>query len=313
MSHAGPPPKPSKVHTRYAQRIAEIIALLHDGKTVYIAELAERYRTSQRTIQRDLLNNDRINLPLERTSNGGYRLKHNGHTKFGFSELQRFAELTGIAESLPSMERDKLARLLDPRQQPPLEYRTEGLENARFFRHLFELIEQAINQQLVIHFDYKDKGRQIHPYRLIQNHGSWYLAGLDHDQLKIFRVALIQNAQYCPKRSRFERLSEITDKIDESAGIWFASGASSEQARLHVGAEIAAHFRSRELLPEQRIVHENPDGSLSIETTYHHTLQVLPIIRYWIPHVRVVQPSALQDELLHSLHHYLQQLGVSQP
>ncbi len=309
MSQDSPLPKRAKVHTRYAQRIAEIIEMLHDGKTVYTQQLAQRYRTSERTIQRDLNNADRITLPLERTKDGGYRLKApNGTGKFGFTELQRFAELTGVAGSLPSMERTQLARLLDPRSQPPLEYRSEGLENARAFRHLFELLEQQISQHQMVQFDYKNKTRRVAPYRLIQNHGSWYLAGLEQDILKIFRLSLIQNAMPDPDQTPFEPQADVIERIDDSAGIWFASNPSTAQARLQVAPDIAAHFRSRELLPNQRIVEEQPDGQLIIETTYHHPLQILPIIRYWIPHVQILQPSDLQQNLVHGLQGYLQQL-----
>ncbi len=304
--------KPTKVHTRYAQRIAEIIALLHEGKILYIQDLADRYRTSPRTIQRDLNNADRITLPLERTKDGGYRLKGpSAPGKFGLSELQRFAHLTGVAESLPSLERTTLERLLAPNAQPPLEYRTDDFENARAFRHLFEFLEQAIAGNAVACFDYKNRARRVEPYRLIQNHGSWYLAALEGDTLKLFRLSQIKNALPCPRQSRFEPQPSVLLRIEESQGVWFASTKASTCARLHIDPQTAAYFRSRALLPTQRIVRENGDGSLIVEATYQHLLQILPIIRYWIPHVRVLQPATLQDSLMDSLRQYFDDPGAT--
>ncbi|OIO70742.1 MAG: hypothetical protein AUJ57_08055 [Zetaproteobacteria bacterium CG1_02_53_45] len=47
------------------------------------------------------------------------------------------------------------------------------------------------------------------------------------------------------------------------------------------------------------------DGSLIISTKVGHINQVLPIVRYWIPHVRIISPHDLQHNLNTELANYI--------
>jgi predicted DNA-binding transcriptional regulator YafY len=46
------------------------------------------------------------------------------------------------------------------------------------------------------------------------------------------------------------------------------------------------------------------DGGLLVSVRYVDTTQILPLIRYWIPHIHVVDPKSLQDELMQGLKVY---------
>ncbi len=40
-----------------------------------------------------------------------------------------------------------------------------------------------------------------------------------------------------------------------------------------------------------------------------HENQVLPIVRYWIPHIRIMSPEGLQKDLQKELRKYLEHVG----
>jgi hypothetical protein len=50
---------------------------------------------------------------------------------------------------------------------------------------------------------------------------------------------------------------------------------------------------------------ELEDGGLILSAKVGHANQVLPIVRYWIPHVRIISPEPLQQEIEKGLTEYL--------
>lgn len=64
----------------------------------------------------------------------------------------------------------------------------------------------------------------------------------------------------------------------------------------------------RKLIANQVIEKVLADGGLVISAKVGHQNQILPIIRYWIPHIRIVSPESWQEELLRGLEEYLRHL-----
>lgn len=71
----------------------------------------------------------------------------------------------------------------------------------------------------------------------------------------------------------------------------------------HLAAE---HFEQRKLFPEQQIMKKNDDGSLIISSRIAHQDQIKSLIRFWIPHVKVISPVELQQSVENDLKSYLE-------
>ena len=69
--------------------------------------------------------------------------------------------------------------------------------------------------------------------------------------------------------------------------------------------DAALYFRRRKLIANQVIEKELEDGGLIVSAKVGHANQVLPIVRYWIPHIRIISPEELQDEMEQELAGYL--------
>ncbi|MBK7300128.1 MAG: WYL domain-containing protein [Moraxellaceae bacterium] len=67
----------------------------------------------------------------------------------------------------------------------------------------------------------------------------------------------------------------------------------------------ASHFKRWPLVPMQQIIKELEDGSLIVSSHIKYDLQIIPIVRYWIPYVRVVSPACVRETCLDSLKKYL--------
>ena len=77
------------------------------------------------------------------------------------------------------------------------------------------------------------------------------------------------------------------------------------EAVLTVATPVAVYFRRRPLIAQQKIVKELEDGGLIVSGKFAHPNQILPIVRYWIPHVRIVSPEGWQKAMEMELQGYL--------
>lgn len=161
----------------------------------------------------------------------------------------------------------------------------------------FALLKTAIERQYECQFIYKAKARHVQPYRLIHKTGVWYLAAVEGLQLKSFSVALIQSLQL-NEASHFSPDRQHHDYIDRKDDVWFT--ASTTEVLLRVDSEIAHYFTRRAIFPEQQ--HRmDADGSLLVTTHVSHLSQLLPMVRYWLPHVRILRPVEWHETLVQGL------------
>lgn len=62
-----------------------------------------------------------------------------------------------------------------------------------------------------------------------------------------------------------------------------------------LGWEVASYFKRRRLIANQAIEKELEDGGLIVSAKVGHLNQILPIVRYWIPHIRIISPETLME------------------
>ena len=69
---------------------------------------------------------------------------------------------------------------------------------------------------------------------------------------------------------------------------------------LRVAPEVAHYFARRALLPQQQ-QRADADGSLLVTTHINHLNQLLPVVRYWLPNVRIVKPVEWHEAVVEQL------------
>ena len=74
--------------------------------------------------------------------------------------------------------------------------------------------------------------------------------------------------------------------------------------RLWVSYEIAKYF-DRKPLNNNEMIYKNSDGSFEIEFMATHIMEVKPLIYRYLPHIRVLEPDFLADEIESDLNEYL--------
>ncbi|GAA5318046.1 MAG: hypothetical protein Aseana_01090 [Candidatus Pelagadaptatus aseana] len=126
---------------------------------------------------------------------------------------------------------------------------------------------------------------------------------MDEGKLKTFSFSLISNVMVSD--TTFKRKSSIEEKIESNEGVWLSDEKIT--LTLQVSSEVSKYFKRRKLVPAQVIEKEMEDGGILISSTVSHTNQILPIVKYWIPHLKIITPSNLQKEIENQLSSYLEQ------
>ncbi|MDH0354491.1 WYL domain-containing protein [Morganella sp. GD04133] len=68
---------------------------------------------------------------------------------------------------------------------------------------------------------------------------------------------------------------------------------------------VAEYFQRRDLIVGQVIEKELIDGGLIISSKVSHKNEILPVVQYWLPHLRIISPENLQQELEAKMKKYL--------
>lgn len=297
---------------KLAQRLSHIIALLHQGDTLDKQQLAQQFGVDVRTIERDLF--ERLKGIAERTPEGEWRIASARRSTIPARYLSEYGQLAGAAALFPDASLPWLIGQIETRPaERGLHVQPVPEEDLRGQSRTFEQLQTAVQQHRPCQFTYKGKPRHTHPYRLIHKNGIWYLAAAELNaqtgaqiaaqQLKNFSVARIE-ALRVDEHASFAPQPEHLAYLERQPDIWFTQ--QPVEATLRVAAAVAHYFTRRDLLPGQ-ITRADADGSLLVTATIHHPQQLLPIVRYWMPHVRILEPQEWEEQLIHSVQETLRQ------
>jgi predicted DNA-binding transcriptional regulator YafY len=295
-------------HDTLVYRLAQILVKLNQGEKLDPDALAGEFGVNLRTIQRDL--NERFAyLPLQKTD-GRYHLESTFLGKLSTKDIERFAGLAGVSGLFPSLNDDFLRDIFDARVQSALMVKGHHYENLAGKEQLFRELEKAIIARHPVTFDYLKADGVKHypilfPYKLLNLKGVWYLAAVDGEKLKTYSFAKIDHLKVLD--SSFSWSKEVDSRLAAEEGIWFTE--NQQEVVLKVNADIANYFKRRKLIANQVIEKELVDGGLLISAKVGHPNQVLPIVRYWLPHIRVISPESWQHELEQGLAEYLKRVG----
>jgi predicted DNA-binding transcriptional regulator YafY len=291
-------------HDTLVYRLAQMLVKLNQGEKLDPRALANEFGVNLRTIQRDL-NVRFAYLPLQK-SEGLYHLDPTFLGKLTTRDVERFATLAGVRGLFPSLSDDFLRDIFDTRMESALLVKGHNYEDLAGKETLFRHLEQAIIARRHIAISYtKDEGRKnyvfLAPYKLMNHKGIWYLAARDGGKLKTFAFTRIESLRAL--ESHFAPDPGIDKLLVEEDGIWF--GEDKKEIVLKIAKEVAGYFKRRRLIANQVIEKELEDGGLIVSAKVGHPNQVLPIVRYWIPHIRIISPEGLQAEMERDLSGYV--------
>ncbi|EAI3904799.1 transcriptional regulator [Campylobacter lari] len=172
----------------------------------------------------------------------------------------------------------------------------------------FQILEQAINTKTQIVFKYENKLFQVKPLKLAFFSGFWYLLVFDMKKRDIFKKFYLKNIQNITlTQEHFQTDESLEVKLQRVNSIWFSLDKPFT-VRLLVEEPIRKYFE-RKPLNSQIITGKDKDGSIEIELEITHEMEILPLVYYYIPYVKVLEPDFIANKVKEVIGEYLDQIS----
>jgi predicted DNA-binding transcriptional regulator YafY len=283
-----------------AERMASIMIKFNAGETCDLNDLAEEFSVNLRTIQRDI--NVRLAfLPLIKEGSK-VSLESSALGRLTISDIRNFANVCGVKELFPSLDNSFITAILSNTYNSSYLIKGHNYEDKIDVQPLMTKFNDYIASHSLVNFNYKGKEyKNVQPYKLVNAKGIWYLAAVDKEKLKTFHLAKITNQ--LKLFEQFEPNNNIHEIIEKEDGIFFSE--DKMEVVLKASARIAHYFKRRSILPNQVIEKELESGELIISVKVAQEIQIIPLIKYWIPELDVISPKSLLKTIHHQCSDFL--------
>ena len=172
----------------------------------------------------------------------------------------------------------------------------------------FQTLEDAIREKAEITCTYNGFEFLVKPLKLALFEGFWYLLLLDSkkgNKFKKFHLKSIKDIKHSGEK--FELSSELDERVKAMNSAW-ANLEAPKTARLLLAPEVAKYFE-RKPHAKQRITGQDSDGSVEIEIEFTHIMEIKPLIYYYLPFIKVLEPKELADEVKKDVSEYLKEIN----
>ncbi|MBF4269819.1 WYL domain-containing protein, partial [Vibrio anguillarum] len=184
-------------------------------------------------------------------------------------------------------------------------FKNPRTENTESLNVIFRTLSDAITSLSIIDLAYQGQViESVHPYRLVNDRGLWYLAATHSGILYSYRLSKI--SQIYRREDKYKPSPKVRESINSQGMEWLT--AEKADVLLQVDADIAECFINDTLLPNQQILKQLEDGSLLISSRVTKLGDVIPTLKAWMPKLEVLSPVSLKLELIRELNASLERL-----
>lgn len=292
-------------------RLTIILSRLNDGESLSVKALAEEFNVSERTIQRDF-NERLISFPIYQDKKkwmmqDGYRLEKSTSVEDAvvLDIMQKLIE--GAGEKFAT-KADKLLSKIKNDSLNPI-YAKLDMEDIGDKLSEVEHLERAIKQKQELTCVYTTeqytKDLTLKPLKIVNYEGFWYLIALDSskDELRKYYLKNIKNITLL--KSHYESNEKLDSLLENSISIWFDHNEEPYRVTLSIAKEVAKYFQRKPISKTQRVENIYEDGSVDVSVEITNDMEIILLVKYWVPHIRVIEPRNIQDDIEEELFKYL--------
>ena len=170
-------------------------------------------------------------------------------------------------------------------------------------------LESAIKsrQEISCSYAFGDKSRivDLKPLKIANYEGFWYLIALDarNDVLKKYYLKNI--SQITLKEETFTTDSKLDDLLENSISVWFEKDVSPYRVTLALSPTVAKYFQRKPLSKTQKVEEMRDDGSMVISVEITDDMEIVPVVKYWLPYIKVLEPQSIIEKIEKDLKQYL--------
>ncbi|QIZ77717.1 helix-turn-helix transcriptional regulator [Ferrimonas lipolytica] len=293
-------------------RIAQLAKMLLDGQCLEKHALAAQFNVDEKTIRRDFA--ALAVLGTTKTSAGTVMTNplHKQVAQLadlgGLSEYQRLrrlalerVELDKHSETVRQRQLEKHRAFVDSITDVAKPKAAQTLEQDKRFIALFD----AIERRQTLSFSYRRSDGQkkhyegVQPYFIRRYESAYYVVCFHQEIIKPFRL---EGLERLVVGACFPLVPEVLSRIQARDTIYFGK---TTPAKIWVANDAIHYFERKQLLPNQQSGFVTFRGGYIIDCAYSAEVEILPIIKHWLPRIKVLAPKALRDALMDDLQRYL--------
>jgi len=185
-------------------------------------------------------------------------------------------------------------------------------------QQIFRALKSAVknNEYRDIHYNYNNYTilKDVKCLKLIFMENNWYIAiGTKHKETKedivlFLRVSFIEKIEYSSKNSyQPSTIQKYNDFFKTFQNPMSLYGVKKKRAIILASPKVAKYFKPnmKKLLTSQQFIEEKEDGSIKFSLDYTQPIEILPLIKKWLPDLKILSPQSLGDTLLNDLKKYI--------
>jgi len=94
--------------------------------------------------------------------------------------------------------------------------------------------------------------------------------------------------------------------LENAISVWFNEDVDPYRVTLELSSEIAKYFKRKPLSKTQRVEEFREEGSMVVSVEVTDDMETIPIVKYWMPHIRVMEPVRIAEKIRQDLEAYLE-------
>ena len=294
-------------------RLTIILSRLNDGEALSVKALAEEFNVSDRTIQRDF-NERLISFPVYQDKKkwkmqDGFRLEKSASVEEAVV-LDIMEKLMEGAGRQFSTKANKLLSKIKNESFNPI-YAKLDMEDIGDKLTEVQELEIAISNKKQIKCDYDFEGYRkeldLKPLKIANYEGFWYLIALDarNDILKKYYLKNIKNIQLSDEI--FISTAKLDRLLENSISIWFDQHIEPYRVVLNISADVAKYFKRKPISKSQITEAVYEDGSMDVSVEITNDMEIIPFVKYWMPHIIVLKPARVDETIRKDIEEYFKE------
>jgi predicted DNA-binding transcriptional regulator YafY len=297
-------------------RLTIILSRLNDGDALSVKELAEEFNVSDRTIQRDF-NERLVSFPVYQDKKkwkmqDSFRLEKSASVEDAvvLDVMQKLME--GAGQKFSTKANKLLSKIKNDSYNPI--YAKLDMEDIGDKLQEVQQLEMAITnkKQIKCRYDFEGyyKELDLKPLKIANYDGFWYLIALDgrNDILKKYYLKNMSNIEI--QADTFEENKKLDELLDNSLSVWFDKDVEPYKVTLQISSEVSKYFIRKPISKSQITESLHEDGSMVVSVEITDDMEIIPFVKYWMPHIKVLEPVRIEERLKKDIEDYLNKTKV---
>lgn len=281
-------------------RLTIILSKLYQGDKLQPKDLAEEFGVSLRTIQRDFKER-LLSFPIYYKDKcwqmeSDFKIDRNISIKDSITLdiLEDFSKSLGSSFYTQS---SNILNKLKNRQYSPIFTKLNMEDISDEFDSMIAY-EEAILSKNSIKIKYitdtKVSEVKVNPIKIVNFEGLWYLVATDvNSKLKSYYLKKATLTKVY--KSTFTISKKVESILDNAISIWFSDNEPFEVI-MEIDNHVSKFFKQKPISLTQIITSED-DTKMTISVMATSDFEIIPIVKSWIPFIKVISPTRIQDKV----------------